>query len=93
MFSYKMFMYLVLTIIIFFIIYNSCDSHDYIQYRNTWEMSRKDRVEYKKKRFCSVPLWFLVLVAITITFTFNVNPYTTYATVLLFVLYLIFIYF
>lgn len=93
MISYKMSGWFVLILIILLGVYYSCKSHEYIKYSSTWEMSRKDRQEYKKKRFCSVPIWFLVLIALAITFTFNDNKYTTYSTFILIALYVVFIFF
>ncbi len=93
MFSYKNFGLFALILTILFGLYNECESHEYVEKRSRWSMNVSERFDYKKRRFCSVPVWFLVLVALALTFTFNVNKYTTYASVSLLVLYTLFIFF
>lgn len=82
-----------LILIILLSLYNLCESHAYVEYRIRWTMSPKDRYEYKKKRFCSLPVWFLVLLAIGLTFLFNKNEYTTYGAIGVIALYALFIFF
>jgi hypothetical protein len=93
MFSYKIVGWFVLISTILFGLYNECESREYVKKRSRWTMNVSERFDYKKRRFCSVPVWFLVLVALALTFTFNVNKYTTYASVSLLVLYTLFIFF
>lgn len=93
MFPYKIVGWFILILIILLALYNECQSREYVKKRSRWTMTPKERHEYRKRRFCSVPVWFLVLVAFALTFTFNVNKYTTYASVSLLVLYTLFIFF
>ena len=93
MFPYKIVGWFILILIILLALYNECQSREYVKKRSRWTMTPKERHEYRKRRFCSVPVWFLVLVALALTFTFNVNKYTTYASVSLLVLYTLFIFF
>ena len=93
MFSYKIFGWFVLISTILFGLYNECESHEYVEKRSRWSMNVSERFDYKKRRFCSVPVWFLVLVALALTFSFNVNAYTTYAFYSLLALYALFMFF
>lgn len=93
MLSYKLVGWFALILIILFGLYNECESREYVEKRSRWTMSPKDRYEYKKRRFCSVPIWFLVLVALALTISFNVSKYTTYAFYSLLALYAMFMLF
>lgn len=90
MLSYKLVGWFALILIILFGLYNECESREYVEKRSRWTMSPKERLEYKKRRFCSVPVWFLVLVALALTISFNVTAYTTYAFYSLLALYAMF---
>ncbi len=93
MLSYKLVGWFALNLIILFGLYNECESREYVEKRSRWTMSPKDRYEYKKRRFCSVPIWFLVLLALALTISFNVTAYTTYAFYSLLALYAMFMLF
>ncbi len=93
MFSYKIFGWFAIILTILFGLYNECESHEYVEKRSRWSMNVSERFDYKKRRFCSVPVWFLVLVALALTFSFNVNAYTTYAFFSLLALYALFMFF
>jgi hypothetical protein len=89
--TFKIFGWVLVNSIVIFGLYSLCKSHKYVEYRNKWSMSVNERFEYKKKRFCSVPLWMLFLFAIALTFAVIRNAYTTYAFLLVIGLYALFI--
>jgi uncharacterized membrane protein len=93
MLSYKLVGWFTLILIILFGLYNECESHEYVKKRSKWSMSSKERYEYKMGRFCALPMWVLVLVAISLTSALNVNAYTTYAFYVLLGLYALFMLF
>ncbi len=71
--SYKLVGLFILILIILFGLYNECESHEYVKKRSKWSMSSKERYEHKMRRFCALPMWVLVLVAISLTSALKVH--------------------
>ena len=89
--SFTLFGWFLVNLIIILGLYSLCKSHEYVQHRSKWSIPSSAEFEYKKKRFCSVPLWLLVLFALAFTFALTINAYTVYAGFAVIGLYAFFI--
>jgi len=91
--SFTLLGWFLVNLIIILGLYSLCNSHEYVQRRSRWLISSSERVEYRNKRFCSVPVWLLILFALVLSFALTINAYTVYASFALIGLYALFILF
>ena len=68
----------VINLLIVFGLYNLCSSHEAIERKSRLSMNFYQKIEYRKRLYCSLSPLILILLAVLITFTFNENAFRLY---------------
>ena len=74
----KFIKWFAINLLIVFSLYKLCSSHEKVEKKSRLSMNYYQKMEYKKRLYCSLSPVILTLLAVLLTFTFNENEFRLY---------------